>query len=97
MIIAFDLAFEETSSYFTIDSCTFTDSKAIQHGGSVCSMEKLDSLTNPGLIKLVMDLKSNTFIGSEANYNGTAASTGSGGVFYMKVESLDLLIKGGTY
>ena len=29
MIIAFDLAFEETSSYFTIDSCTFTDSKAI--------------------------------------------------------------------
>ena len=44
-----------------------------------------------------MNIQSNNFIGCQANYNGNVASTGSGGVFYMKVESLDLIIKGGIY
>ena len=61
LIIAFDLAYEATLSNLTLDGCTFTNSKATNDGGSVYTTEKLDSVTNPGMVKLSIDLKSNVF------------------------------------
>ena len=99
MIIAFDSATQPTESSLTIDSCTFKNSRATLHGGAVYVIEKLDSTIDPHLIKVVLDLKTNTFTGSEANYQDIISSTtkGSGGVFYLFLESLDLLVNGGNY
>ena len=56
LIIAFDLATIATESLFTIDSCTFTNSRATLDGGAIYVIEKLDSLADPNLVKVVLDL-----------------------------------------
>ena len=59
--------------------------------------EKLDSTNDPEFVKVKIDLLSNEFLESQANYQGSIASAGSGGVFFINAESLDLEIGGGTY
>lgn len=44
-----------------------------------------------------MDLKTNYFRNSTANFANTDASTGSGGVFYIRLENVDIDIGGGEY
>ena len=63
LIISFDLAYEASVSSFSVDQCSFTSNKATLHGGAVYSTEKLDAPfgVNPGLLKVDMQLLSNTF------------------------------------
>lgn len=51
----------------------------------------------PQFIYITVELKANDFIGSQANFENSVASTGSGGVIFIKIESLNLIIGGGSY